>query len=325
MTPNQDEMHLPESELYNILGKIDFDNIHKHPNILIAARFWEEERFEAALTCYKFMRAIDDLIDDRKALDKALTCMEKKELTDRVDNWMGCLDKDFNDDPFLAGVSDALMRFRIPLRFFHRFASSMIYDIDHNGFDTFQGFLDYAEGASNGPASVFVHLCCLRKEGPEFRPAPFDIMELSRPCAIFSYIVHIIRDFQADQCSNLNYFSTDILAKNGLTPTDLGEIARGGHIDQRFRNVVREYMQIAGKYRSGTLIALEKLGRQVEPRYLLSLQIIFDLYSQVFERIDADEGRFTTTELNPSPGEVRQRVEQCAFKNYKVPTWDHYH
>jgi hypothetical protein len=53
----------------NTLGRIDFHKIKDHPNILIAARFWEDDRYEAAKTIYRFMRFIDDMIDDRKALD----------------------------------------------------------------------------------------------------------------------------------------------------------------------------------------------------------------------------------------------------------------
>lgn len=50
-----------------ILDEIDFEKISRHPNILIAARFWDDERYQAAVTSYKLMRAIDDMIDDRKA------------------------------------------------------------------------------------------------------------------------------------------------------------------------------------------------------------------------------------------------------------------
>lgn len=58
--------------------------------------------------------------------------------------------------------------------------------------------------------------------------------------ALFSYLVHIIRDFQKDQLNNLNYFSLDILEKNKLTVNNLGEIARGASIPGGFRNVIRE-------------------------------------------------------------------------------------
>ena len=50
-----------------IFNQLDFEKIIDHPNILIAANFWDEDRFLAAKTCYKFMRAIDDLIDNYKS------------------------------------------------------------------------------------------------------------------------------------------------------------------------------------------------------------------------------------------------------------------
>jgi hypothetical protein len=46
----------------------------------------------------------------------------------------------------------------------------------------------------------------------------------------------------------------------------------------------------------------------LEPRYQLSLEIIFDLYMMVFERIDIQNGTFTTQELNPTPDQTRERV-----------------
>jgi hypothetical protein len=53
---------------------------------------------------------------------------------------------------------------------------------------------------------------------------------------------------------------------------------------------------------------IEKIRPLVEPRYQLSLEIIFDLYLMVFERIHPDSGNFTTDELNPTPEETRERV-----------------
>jgi phytoene/squalene synthetase len=190
----------------------------------------------------------------------------------------------------------------------------MVFDIHHDGFRTFDEFLDYAEGASNGPASVFVHLCCLDKLQGEYIPANLVISDVARPCAIFSYLVHIIRDFQKDQFNNLNYFALDILEKNGLTAEQLKQIAFGGEIPEGFRTVVREYKMLAGKYMAATEKMLKSLDGKLEPRYLLSLRIIFQLYIQIYERIDPDNGKFTLAELNPEPEEVKARVEECIQK-----------
>ena len=303
------------------LDKIDFHKIKDHPNILIAARFWEDDRYEAARTIYKFMRYIDDMIDDRKALQAKLSCMEQKIFSEKVNGWIDCLGQDATTDPFFREVTGTIRRFRIPLHFFYHFARSMVYDITHNGFNTFDEFLDYTEGASNGPASVFVHLCCLENRGGEYVPFSGNISDVARPCAVFSYLVHIIRDFQKDQLNNLNYFALDILKKHGITPEMLGEIAKGGEIPEGFRHVIREYKTIAGIYKEETAKMLASpLEGKLDPRYMLSLQIIFHLYTKIYDRINPENGSFTTEELNPTPYEIRESVAECIsmVKNQKI-------
>jgi hypothetical protein len=48
----------------------------------------------------------------------------------------------------------------------------------------------------------------------------------------------------------------------------------------------------------------------LEPRCQLSLEIIFALYLMVFERIDIENGTFTSKELNPTWQEIKERVGQ---------------
>ena len=254
------------------------------------------------------MRTIDDMIDDQKAKDETFGCLEKQILTEKVKNWINCLNHSVNGDPFLNKLIDTITTYKIPLRLFHNFARSMQYDIDNNGFATFEDFLDYADGASVAPASVFVHLCCLTKKNGEIQVPPFDVIEAARPCAIFSYIVHIIRDFQKDQKNNLNYFALDILSRYNLRPEDLKAIAHGAPVTDSFRSVIRDYMDYAQLWGARTLLEIGKLENTVKGRYLLSLHIIYNLYLQVFNRIDVDHGSFTTRELNPTMEEIRQNV-----------------
>lgn len=298
----------------DILNRIDFEKINDHPNILIAARFWDDDRYNAAKTCYKFMRSIDDLIDDHKACNKTLTPEEKKLFTRKVNDWIKCLDKPSPDDPLIREVNNTITRFKIPLKLFHNFARSMVYDINNCGFTTLNDFLIYAEGASVAPAALFVHLCCLRKENSEYIPPAFDIIEIARPCALFSYLVHIIRDFQKDQLNNLNYFAVDILKKNNLLPSDLKRMANGEPVTENFRNVIKEYYLKAEDYRLKTIEEIERLSTLIEGRYLLSLHIIYNLYLKVFNRIKISSGRFTTRELNPTPAEIKTTVIEVINK-----------
>jgi len=254
------------------------------------------------------MRAIDDLIDCHKSVHNVISENEKEQFTQSVSLWIENIrlaDKgaDINNE-----LTEVIRKFHIPLWPRESFAKSMIYDINHNGFATVNDFIDYSQGASVSPASVFVHLNGLtHKNGTYIEPA-FDVRWASTPCALFSYIVHIIRDFQKDQLNHLNYFADDAMNKNGLTATDLKKIAHGAGIPEGFRNMIGMYYGLADQYRKKTFDIIEKICPLLEPRYRLSLMIIFNLYLMVFERIDIEKGKFTTDELNPAPDEIRKRV-----------------
>ena len=295
-------------ETEQILSNIDFENIEKHPNILIAARFWDDQRFHAARVCYKFMRMIDDYIDDRRALNREISCLEKEELSEKVHSWIECLDSSQREDPFYAELNETITTFKIPLQLFHNFAKSMLFDINNNGFSSMEEFIEYSEGASVAPASIFVHLCCLSEENGEYRVPEYNVLDMARPCALFSYLVHIIRDFQEDQLNSLNYFAEDILAKNNLSPSDLRIIAQTESIPDSFRSVIREYCDQARIFEEQTLQVLNRIDGELDQRNLMSLHVIYSLYKMVFQRIDPESGNFTTSELNPTPLEIREKV-----------------
>lgn len=294
----------------NIFNKLDFEKIIDHPNILIAANFWDEDRFLAAKTCYRFMRAIDDLIDNYKSENQEIAEEDRERFEKEVKQWINSIHDNGDADPWKSKLIETMNRFKIPFWTMETFATSMIYDIHHDGFASLETFLDYSRGASIAPASVFVHLCGITKANAGYNEPVFDVKNAATPCAVFSYIVHIIRDFQKDQHKNLTYFADDLIAKYGLDRQQLKAISNGGEIPQGFRELIREYYQLADEYRLKTHRMIQTVKPLVEPRYQLSLEIIFDLYLMVFERINPNSGLFTATELNPTPQEIRERVYQ---------------
>lgn len=294
----------------SVLESIQFDTLKKHPNILIAAAFWDKDRFEAAKVCYRFMRKIDDMIDDRKAEINSLDECEKNLFTNKVYDWTECLQDKSVSDPMIAEVVEVIGKYNIPLNLFNNFASSMIYDIHNDGFPDIQSFLEYAEGASVAPASVFLHLCCLNNGDINYVKPSMDLLELARPCAIFSYLVHIIRDFQIDQQNNLNYFAHDLLKANNLSSYDLKTMANGAPISANFRNLIEIYCTYAEEYMLMTEKAIENLQPYLPYRYLLSLQIIYRLYLEVFNRIKNNNGTFRTDELTPTLDETKRIAEK---------------
>lgn len=298
-----------------IFESIDFAKIIDHPNILIAANFWDNERYCAARTCYRFMRALDDLIDNHKAEHLGIRADERESFASDIRQWMGMLEKPLSSSPFNNELGYTVERFRIPLWSLEAFAESMLYDVTHDGFATLDDFIEYSGGASVAPASIFVHLAGLQEKDGIYLDPPFDVRSTAEPCAMFSYFVHIIRDFRKDQLNNLSYFADYVMERHGLTRADMGAMARGAALTEGFRAMMREYMAIADRYRLDTLRVMEQVCPLMEPRYRLSLEIIFELYMMVFERIDPDRGTFSSEELNPTPAETRERVRQVINRN----------
>jgi len=297
-----------------IFESIDFDKIIDHPNILIAANFWDRERYCAARTCYRFMRSLDDLIDDHKAANKGIAESERARFTGNVEEWMSMIRTGLDSSPFCSDLLDTVERFRIPSWALEAFAESMLFDVTHDGFATLNEFIEYSGGASVSPAAIFVHLAGLKEmEGKYYEPA-FNVRAVAEPCAMFSYFVHIMRDFRKDQLNNLSYFADDMMASHGLTRKNMLELAHGAPLTDGFRRLMREYYEIADQYRLSTLRVMEDICPKMEPRYRLSLEIIFDLYMMVFERIDPEQGTFSTAELNPTPAETRERVRKVIIR-----------
>jgi phytoene/squalene synthetase len=301
-------MNSQKDSFIETFNSIDFHQIKDHPNILVAASFWDHERYCAAKTCYKFMRAIDDLIDNHKAKNKLIAPDERNEFVTNVEEWLRMIILSKECNPGQAELKDTVERFRIPLWPMEAFAKSMIYDINNDGFPTLKAFLDYSEGATVAPASIFVHLNGISEENGRYTDPPFDVKWAATPCAIFSYIVHIIRDFQKDQLNNLSYFADDLIEGNNLNRKKLLEFAQGKPVDNNFRNLIKPYYLLAEEYRIKTYDVIKTIKPLLKPRYQLSLEIIFNLYLLVFERIDIGNGTFTTEELNPTPDETRERV-----------------
>ncbi len=300
-----------QTDIYHqIFESIDFEKVVDHPNILIAAHFWDSERYQAACNCYKFMRAIDDLIDNYKTEHITIAPENQARFEADVYRWISTVIEATSEMPSHRELIDTVQRFCIPFWPLEAFAKSMIYDIYHDGFPTLQGFIDYAGGASVAPASIFVHLAGLKYSNDKYLPPMFDVKEVATPCAIFSYLVHIIRDFQKDHLNNLNYFPEDLIRKYGMNRQQLLFMAKGGQITDGFRSMIRELYEVADIYRERTLDMIQQIKPLIEHRSQLSLEIIFDLYLMVFERIDIDHGTFTGAELNPTWQEIRERVGQ---------------
>ncbi len=297
----------PPTEI-DFARELDFSQILSNPILDIAARFWDEERYEAFKICYRSMRMIDDLVDNRKATGATISAGECQDYKKIFSDWLGSIRRRLPGDAFQQELVTTIEKFRIPLWPWEKLVSAMIYDLTHEGFTTFRDFLRYCEGAAVAPASVFMHLCGVNRKNEVYFPPDFDSRNTARPLALFSYLVHILRDFQEDQKNHLNYIADDICKRHGLTAERLREIAEKGEITQSFRDMMAHYVKFAECYRGKARRTINLALVHLKSRYQLSLEIIYHLYDQIFERIDPQTGRFTSGELNPTSKEVQERI-----------------
>ncbi len=297
-------------------GEEDFSKILTNPFLDIAARFWDQPRYAAFQVCYRSMRRIDDLVDERKSESFPIPPNEADWFRLSIENSLAELRGGSPSNPFLAELAGIMKLFRIPLWPWERLCKAMIYDLEHDGFRNIATFLRYSEGAAIAPASIFVHLCGVTAtDDGGYSPPVFDIRKVARPLALFSYLVHIIRDFQKDHREGLNYFAEDQLVARSLTRRDLRAIADGDPIPESFRSLVALYRTLADYYRRKARQTLDNCLPLLDPRYCLSLEVIYALYHLVFERIDPVSGEFTAEELNPTPAEVHERLAETIAKH----------
>lgn len=284
----------------------DFDSILSNPILDIAARFWDEERYHAFKVCYRSMREIDDLVDLRKSSNEKLTADERTGLAQQMQQHL----RNVSVNP---DILKTVSKFQIPLWPWQRLTKAMIYDIEHDGFKSLMTFLRYAEGAAISPASVFVHLCGVENNNGSFKAPNFDIRNGARALALFSYLVHIMRDFEKDQKNNLNYFADDILDEIGISKDSLKNFAESKLPDEKLIKLFSRYKYLAGYYKQKAEQTLSRLLPLLESRYQLSLQIIYSLYLQIFDKIQPDKA-IVFSETNPTPSEVQRRIDLTVSK-----------
>jgi phytoene/squalene synthetase len=310
-------MKASETSRLDFLPELSFDEILASPILDIGARCWEAERYEAFKVCYRSMRILDNLVDNRRALGTPVSDNERLQFERMIEDFIAALRMKERDDPFAAQLLDVMTRFSIPMWPWQRLAKAMTFDLHHDQFDSFLVFLRYCEGAAIAPASVFVHLCAVDKLEDRFAAPPFDIRQAARNLAIFSYLVHIIRDIHKDQNAGLNYFSADLLKRNSLTAVMLREQVTAGTLDSKTRGLVSEVVRIAHYYKKKARTGLDQLCPILGERYALSLEVIYSLYCQILERVDPAKGTFSAEELQPSPSEIRNRLQDVVKQRNK--------
>jgi phytoene/squalene synthetase len=244
----------------------------KMPHLYRVARLFEDrERFLAFCAAYASMRWVDDLVDEGRHT-KAQLAFWEEEIGGNFAGHPG-------SSEYGPALADTLRRFQISREPWTRLAAAMRYDAEHDGFETYQRFLDYAEGATVAPAAVFATLLLVRPDGDAFSPAlPFPrIRDAVRAAAIGCYEVHILRDARMDIEAGRNYFPGDELTRYHLEGQKT--------MSAEWRSYLRAYaMRTRGGWEPA-LADLQDIEGPMSAREKLMLHLLVEFYGRSLQKI----------------------------------------
>jgi phytoene synthase len=278
-------------------------------SLYLTSRFFaDERRYHSFCAYYALMRVVDDRIDgllDRRSLserdrryehevvgawEEAIRCAyESRSPSRRVMDQCGHPEA----PALLESLAAALASYPVFPSLWSNFFRSMHWDLDHDRFDTWQDFLDYAEGASVSPTTIYLILLASRPDrstaGLSF-PAGFDLETCGRKLGTFAYLGHIVRDLAADLGTGtrgLLYFSYEDLKKHDLTEAQLFADLAHGEASPATRSLVAELLRRARNYLDEGRNAMAPLRGTIEYDCAFILELIVTLYQSVIERIES--------------------------------------
>jgi phytoene/squalene synthetase len=252
---------------------------------------------------YCAMRVIDDEVDnDFLALPETEREAQRVRVARRVEQWRAraiealegrfVADTNGEDARIFTAMNATLGRSNIGTQAFHGLADAMQRDVAERPLATWQDFLHYTEGAAVAPAAVFVFILAakLARDGSSRSELMRPCADYARHLAIFSYLVHILRDLKADAERAPQHLTLpdDLLAQAGLTKPLLQEAARQGD-DTALASLVGIIAELCERHYVQTMEDLAALNDETAGAAAMLVGLA-EVYRQQFDAIRHDYG-----------------------------------
>ncbi len=250
---------------------------------------------------YCAMRVIDDEVDDIfLALDDAARNARRPMVAARVEQWRNGVvaalegrfvaDENSDDARIFTAMNATLGRSNIGTDAFHGLADAMQRDVAERSLATWQDFLHYAEGAAVAPAAVFVYILAakVRRDGSSHAELGKPCADYARHLAIFSYLVHILRDLKEDAERAPQHLTLpdDLLVQAGLDKHSLQTAARDGD-DAVLAPLVGTIAELCERHYVSTLVDLAALNDEAGGAAAMLVGLA-EVYRQQFDAIRTD-------------------------------------
>ncbi|MBN2358607.1 MAG: squalene/phytoene synthase family protein [Deltaproteobacteria bacterium] len=283
------ELRDEDFEVAQALAAKDRSNLYLTSQFLV-----DRDRYRAFCALYALMRVIDDAIDgvvDKDLLGDA----GRAALQADLDGWWARIEAAYagrpDDQPLDRALAWAVQKFPVPIALWHRFIEAMRYDVEHPRFADFETFVEYAEGATVAPTTIYVYLLVAAPEADgSFRVADFDYRRCGRELGLFAYLAHVLRDVRSDALvgnRGLVYLGLADLAACDLTDRDLRRWAEAGCSDARWQRLVRLLVERALPYHQRGAQLVAEVAPRLAPDRRFVLSLIVAYYRALLERIGA--------------------------------------
>lgn len=318
----------PLREAYSLAESIAARDLN---NLYLTSRFFADPvRYRAFCVFYAIMRLVDDRVDELCAR-QGVPPAERRRVAEEVDGWRRSVEAAYREgagadppwgldraaggtDPgaaraLLAAFVDSNARFRVPPDLWRRFFAAMDRDLADRRFATYGEFLDYAEGATVAPTTIYLVLLASERSGAEGAPyepvAGFDVIGCGRELGLFAYLTHILRDLPQDLEAGergLLYLAREDMGRFGVTEESLWKDLARGAAGPGLRGFLEELGGRARRHLEAGRTLLAALDGRLSADCAFIVKLIVGIYEEALERI-AEVG------FDPFPEEHRLRFE----------------
>ncbi len=291
----------PAPGLAEAIAAKDLNNLY-----LTSCYFADPARYEAFCSLYALMRVIDDRVDDLPQDAARFDATGEHEV---LRSWEEALFAAADGETpapglgdrcgmaaarqLVVGAAEAMERFPFPHSLWRNFFVAMHRDVEQTRFETYREFLDYTEGASVAPTSIYLYLVAAGDPagaGVYLLPDGFDLIRCGRQLGVFSYLAHILRDMALDLGTGergLLYVAREDLTRFGLDEAMLRQDLARRRARASLRELAAELARRAGAARNRGVAYLEALDGKLEPDCAFILEIILDIYGKALDKLEA--------------------------------------
>jgi phytoene/squalene synthetase len=312
-------------------------------NLYISSSFFKDRmKYKAFCAFYAVMRIVDDRIDNLPLSTKQNEETLKKELV-VVDSWeqvvISCQQGIYPISTQLESCNftetsevcesliESFRNFYVPIELWTNFFDAMRSDLVAGEFKCWSGFLEYAEGATVAPTTIYLLLIVSRlsksKNSYEI-PIEFDLFTCGRYLGIFAYLAHIIRDLVKDiKAESTRICITDEdMAIHGLSIDQIKRDVIKHHATPQTRNLVKDLLLRAKNYHAKGSALAEGIKDFIESDCQFILELIIKIYEHIILKIESQDFDPMLNRHYLSKREKVLIIKSVAYQTgFPLPNW----